>query len=66
MSTRKDWRTGTVNSAEIERSWREIDLAPILAGEHNPPKPIVGQRSDGVGLFYPSKVHTLAQRIRGR
>ena len=45
---------------EIERSWQPVDLQPILAGDYAPPKPVVGQRSDGVGLFYPGKVHTVA------
>ncbi len=43
-----------------ERSWQSVDLAAILSGSYEPPKPVVGQRSDGVGLFYRSKVHTVA------
>lgn len=46
--------------ADIERSWKPVDLGPILSGNYRPPKPAIGQRSDGIGLFYPSKVHTLA------
>ncbi|AFM17431.1 hypothetical protein Mycch_2664 [Mycolicibacterium chubuense NBB4] len=45
---------------DTERSWQPIDLTDLLSGEYAPPKPVVGQRSDGVGLFYPGKVHTIA------
>lgn len=45
---------------ENERSWQPVDLAPILAGTYVAPKPVVGQRSDGAGLFYPGKVHSVA------
>src|SRR4029077_9763785 len=41
-----------------ERSWRAVDLEAVLSGHWEAPKPTVGQRSDGVGLFYPGKVHT--------
>jgi hypothetical protein len=46
--------------ADLERSWQTVDLEEILAGEWRPPKPVVGQRSDGIGLFYPGKIHTVA------
>ena len=45
---------------EQERSWRKVDLEPVLSHTWKPPEPTVGQRSDGVGLFYPAKVHTIA------
>lgn len=43
-----------------EHSWRAVDLEAVLSGHWEAPKPTVGQRSDGVGLFYPGKVHTVA------
>ncbi|CQD10655.1 hypothetical protein BN000_02202 [Mycobacterium europaeum] len=44
----------------VERSWQPVDLSAILAGTYDPPNPVVGQRTDGTGLFYPGKVHTIA------
>lgn len=43
-----------------DRPWQQVDLTPVLAGTWTPPQPTVGQRSDGVGLFYPAKVHTIS------
>ncbi len=42
------------------RTWRPVDLEPVLSGSWKPPEPTVGRRSDGVGIFYPGKVHTVA------
>lgn len=42
------------------RSWRPVDVEPVLSGRWTPATPTVGHRSDGVGLFYPGKVHTIA------
>jgi len=50
---------------DIERSWLDVDLSAILAGSYEPPKPVVGQRSDGVGLFYPGKLHSVASESEG-
>ena len=41
------------------RSWLPVDLASVLAGTYMPPQPTVGKRTDGVGLFYPGKMHTV-------
>jgi hypothetical protein len=43
-----------------DRSWRRVDLEPVLSGQWKPPQPTVGRRADGIGLFYPEKVHTVA------
>jgi hypothetical protein len=43
-----------------DRSWRPVDLSAVLSGGWEPPQPTVGRRSDGVGLFYGGKVHTVA------
>jgi len=42
------------------RSWRPVDLAAVLDGTYSAPRPTVGRRDDGAGLFYPAKVHTVA------
>lgn len=41
-------------------TWRRVNLDPVLSGDWAPPLPTVGRRSDGVGLFYPGKLHTVA------
>lgn len=45
---------------ETSHSWRRVDLEQVLSGQWAPAQPTVGRRSDGVGLFYPGKVHTIA------
>jgi hypothetical protein len=42
------------------RTWRPVDLGPILAGTYKPITPDVGARTDGVGMFYPGRCHTIA------
>ncbi|MDO9378638.1 MAG: AAA family ATPase [Nocardioidaceae bacterium] len=44
----------------FKRDWKAVDLTDVLEGTWEPPQPTVGRRSDGVGLFYPGKVHTVA------
>lgn len=47
--------------AEVERRpWQPVDLTAVLDGSWQPPEAAVGRRSDGVGLFYPGKSHTIA------
>lgn len=41
------------------RSWRPVDLAPVLDGTWEPPQPTVGRREDGTGLFYPGRCHSV-------
>jgi AAA domain len=45
---------------EGRRSWQPVDLGPVLDGTYRPPMPTVGEREDGVGLFYPGRKHTVA------
>jgi hypothetical protein len=40
-------------------SWRPVDLTPVLDGTWKPAMPTVGQRTDGKGLFYPGRTHTV-------
>jgi hypothetical protein len=44
----------------VNRSWQSVDLEAVVSGEWKPPKPSVGGRRDGIGLFYPGKMHTVA------
>jgi AAA domain len=50
---------GLQEEAEERHSWRPVDLGPILDGTWKPLEPTVGKRSDGKGLFYPGKSHTV-------
>lgn len=45
---------------DTPRPWQEKDLNPYLSGAYDPPKPIVGERNDGVGMVYPGKLHTIS------
>lgn len=45
---------------EQKHSWRPVDLTDVIEGRYEPPKPTVGRREDGVGLFYPGRGHTVA------
>ena len=49
----------------FRRSWQPVDLTDVLEGSWQPPEPTVGRRSDGVGLFYPGKVHTVSSESEG-
>lgn len=42
------------------RSWQPVDLTAVLDGTHEPVKPTVGARDDGVGMFYPGRMHIVA------
>jgi hypothetical protein len=49
------------DAAEVERrTWQPVDLTDVLAGRYSPPQPTVGRRDDGVGLFYPGRMHSVA------
>lgn len=48
-----------------DRTWRPADLSDVLDGTWEPPEPTVGRRSDGVGLFYLGKQHTVASESEG-
>ena len=42
------------------RSWRPVDLGPVLDGSYKRAEPTVGARDDGNGLFYPKLLHVVA------
>ncbi|WP_347351730.1 AAA family ATPase [Intrasporangium sp.] len=48
------------DGARIRSTWAPVDLSAALDGTWTPPAPSVGLRSDGVGLFYPGKAHTVS------
>jgi hypothetical protein len=56
---------GTGAESVFRRSWQPVDLDAVLAGNWTPTTPSVGLRSDGVGLFYPGKSHTISSESEG-
>jgi hypothetical protein len=44
---------------DVRSSWWPKELGPVLDGTWRPPEPTVGRRSDGRGLFYAGKSHTM-------
>ncbi|MGQ5580351.1 AAA family ATPase [Streptomyces sp. ECR3.8] len=42
------------------RTWAAQDLRSVLDGSYQPPQPSVGRRDDGVGLFYPGRMNSVA------
>lgn len=48
-------------------TWQPVNLTDgvYFDGTWQPPQPTVGLRSDGVGLFYPRKMHTVASESEG-
>ena len=53
------------DQGEQRHTWRPVDLGPVLDGTYQPPMPTVGARDDGVGLFYPGRVHSVASESEG-
>ncbi|GIJ25481.1 hypothetical protein Vqi01_06430 [Micromonospora qiuiae] len=49
-----------VDEPQARRSWRPVDLTAVLEGTYQPPRATVGRRDDGIGLFYPGRMHTIA------
>jgi len=40
--------------------WEFVNLDTILDGTYDPPTPTMGLRTDGAGLIYPGRVHSIA------
>lgn len=53
------------DAESFRRSWRPVDLTRVLDGSWQPPEPSVGSRSDGAGLFYAGRVHTVSSESEG-
>ncbi|MGI5325524.1 AAA family ATPase [Actinomadura nitritigenes] len=47
-------------AVDERRTWAPIDLSDVLEGRYQAPAPTVGARDDGVGLFYPGRMHSVA------
>ena len=56
---------GSEPEAGEHLSWCRVDLAAVLDGTWPRPRPTVGARDDGPGLFYPGKAHTIASEAEG-
>lgn len=46
-------------------SWRPRDLTDILNGTYQTPQPTIGRRDDGIGLFYPGRLHSVVGESEG-
>lgn len=58
-----DWGDATPAGTDHEpapRTWAPQDLRSVLDGSYRPPQPTVGRRDDGVGLFYPGRMNSVA------
>jgi len=58
-----DWSGAAPADADREpapRTWAAQDLRSVLDGTYKPPQPSVGRRDDGVGLFYPGRMNSVA------
>lgn len=53
-------KTADLHPPMFKREWLPVDLTAVLEGSWEPPEPTVGRRTDGVGLFYPGKLHTIS------
>ncbi|MCG3040259.1 helicase RepA family protein [Streptomyces sp. S1A] len=49
----------------LDTSWRPVDLTDVLEGRYERPAPTVGARNDGVGLFYPGRMHSVSSESEG-
>jgi len=51
---------GALGGGEADlHGWEPVDLASILAGDYEAPRPTIGRRTDGQGLFYPGRVNAI-------
>lgn len=46
--------------ARPDSTWRPIDLAALVGADYAPTLPTVGERSDGRGILYAGRTHTLS------
>lgn len=60
-----DWLEAVTEQGAFRRSWQPVDLSDVLSGQWQAAEPTVGRRSDGAGLFYPGKVHTVSSESEG-
>ncbi|MFJ9020773.1 DNA primase [Streptomyces sp. NPDC102259] len=58
-----DWGEAAPAASDREpapRTWAPQDLRSVLDGTYRPPQPTVGRRDDGIGLFYPGRMNSVA------
>lgn len=60
ITQRHSSRMPAVATGTVRHGWRSVDLTDVLAGRYESPRPTVGRRDDGMGLFYPGRVHSIA------
>lgn len=65
-----DYNVTTMPGVQLDdptghRPWQPVDFTSVLDGSWTAPEPTVGQRTDGAGLFYPGKCHTVASESEG-
>lgn len=53
------------DEAAPSSSWKPVDLEPVLNGTWSPVLPTIGKRTDGRGVFYPGKAHTVVSETEG-
>ncbi|MEH0549228.1 AAA family ATPase [Streptomyces sp. B21-105] len=53
------------NASRPTPSWRPRDLTDILNGTYQAPQPTIGRRDDGIGLFYPGRLHSVIGESEG-
>lgn len=46
-------------------TWRPRDLTDVLNGTYQAPEPTIGRRDDGIGMFYPGRVHSVIGESEG-
>ncbi|WP_236244523.1 AAA family ATPase [Streptomyces sp. CC210A] len=64
-----DERTPAVDGqrgiAQPVPTWRPRDFEDVLSGTYTPPQPTIGRRDDGIGLFYPGRMHSVVGESEG-
>lgn len=50
---------GPAQEGVAPSTWLPVDLGPILDGTYVPELPTIARRSDGLGLFYPGRTHSI-------
>ena len=57
--------TRTEDTPRPVPTWRPRDLTDILNGTYQAPQPTIGRRDDGIGLFYPGRLHSVVGESEG-
>ncbi|MET8134662.1 AAA family ATPase [Streptomyces sp. NPDC005251] len=49
----------------VPRTWQAQSIDDVLEGTYERPRPAVGRRDDGIGLFYPGRMNTVISETEG-